>query len=70
METSTIRTRTAPKMTTSRTTRATTPAVRLTTEQREQLIRETAYFLAERDSFRGDPVSYWVTAEKQVNKRF
>jgi hypothetical protein len=29
-------------------------------------IEETAYFLAEKDGFRGSPHHYWVTAEKQV----
>lgn len=51
----------------SRNTRTTTPSHRLSPEQRERLTRELAYYLAERDSFRGNPVEYWLKAERQVN---
>ena len=36
-------------------------------EQRYRLIEQAAYFLAEGDGFRGDPVGYWIEAEKQVD---
>ena len=29
-------------------------------------MEELAYYLAEADGFRGDPLSYWLKAEKQV----
>jgi len=36
----------------------------LTPEQRFLVIQEKAYFLAEKDAFRKDPVAYWYEAEK------
>lgn len=35
-------------------------------EQRYNMIQEAAYFLAERDSFNGDPMRYWALAEMQI----
>ena len=42
----------------------------MTSEQREQLIREAAYYLAEQEDFRGDPVEYWLEAEREIDERF
>ena len=38
----------------------------LSPEQRYRRIEQAAYFLAESEGFRGDPVAYWIEAEKQV----
>lgn len=39
-------------------------------EQRQQLIAETAYLIAERRGFAdGDPMQDWIEAERQVNER-
>jgi hypothetical protein len=40
-----------------------------TPEQRFRMIEEAAYFLAEKDGFRGSPASYWHAAEKQFEQR-
>ncbi len=32
-------------------------------------IQKEAYYLAEKDSFAGDPVSYWFAAEANVQRR-
>ncbi|KYG65554.1 hypothetical protein AZI86_00290 [Bdellovibrio bacteriovorus] len=37
-------------------------------EQREQMIRETAYYLAEKDGFPGKDDQYWQQAEEQIDK--
>jgi len=48
-----------------------TKTITLTPEQRNQLISETAYYLAELRNFQGgDPVQDWLTAEKKVNELF
>jgi hypothetical protein len=39
---------------------------RLSPEQRYRWIEQAAYLLAESDGFRGDPVAYWIDAEKQL----
>ncbi|MBI1173654.1 MAG: DUF2934 domain-containing protein [Sideroxydans sp.] len=36
-------------------------------EQRYKMIQEAAYFLAEKNSFAGCSMDYWVTAEAQIN---
>jgi len=36
-------------------------------DDRLQRIRETAYLLAEKDGFSGDPERYWAKAEQQVD---
>lgn len=38
-------------------------------EVRYKIIQETAYLLAERDSFSGDPLSYWLEAEKIISNK-
>ncbi len=35
-------------------------------EQRYNMIQEAAYYLAEQDSFNGDPMRYWALAEMQI----
>jgi len=43
------------------------PAVTLSPEERWEMIRTAAYFLAERDGFSGDPEGYWLAAERQLS---
>jgi hypothetical protein len=45
---------------------ARTPVLQLDAELRYRMISEAAYYLAEQDAFGGDPVSYWLAAEKQL----
>ena len=33
---------------------------------RYRMIQDAAYYLAEEDGFRGDPLEYWLAAEKQI----
>lgn len=37
-------------------------------EQRYNMVQEAAYYLAERDSFNGDPLRYWMQAEVQIDQ--
>lgn len=39
----------------------------LSPEERWEMIRTAAYFLAERDGFSGDPEGYWIAAERQLS---
>ena len=39
------------------------------TEERMKMIEKEAYFVAEKDGFRGDPKNYWITAEAIVTAR-
>jgi hypothetical protein len=40
----------------------------LSAEEREQMIRETAYYLSERDGFQpGQEEEYWQRAEQQID---
>ena len=41
----------------------------LTPEQRYRMIAEAAYYLAEKEQFRTDPVDAWIRAEQAVNAR-
>lgn len=41
----------------------------VTAEERYRMIEQAAYFAAERAGFRGDPHSYWVIAEREVDAR-
>ncbi|MBP7830181.1 MAG: DUF2934 domain-containing protein [Kiritimatiellae bacterium] len=43
------------------------PAV--TAEERQRMIELEAYFVAEKDGFRGDSKNYWITAEAIVTAR-
>jgi len=36
--------------------------------KQHQLIAETAYYLAEKESFQGDPTQYWLIAEMEIEK--
>lgn len=49
---------------------ATTPkAIELSPEERQEWITQAAYFIAERDHFRGDHERYWLEAEAEVDAR-
>lgn len=37
-------------------------------EDRERMIRETAFYLAEREGFTSDNHIYWLRAEEQIDK--
>jgi len=37
-------------------------------EERYRMIEVAAYFLAERNGFKGNPVEYWTAAEVQISK--
>lgn len=39
-----------------------------TSENRRRMISEAAYFYAERHGFEGDPESYWLEAEMEVDR--
>ena len=39
----------------------------VTPEQRYMQVEETAYYLAENDGFRRDPVEYWIEAEASMD---
>jgi len=36
-------------------------------EERYKMVQEAAYLLAERGNFAGDTVTYWLSAEKEVD---
>jgi len=36
--------------------------------KQHQLIAETAYYLAEKERFQGDPMQYWLIAETEIEK--
>ncbi|MCM2280022.1 MAG: DUF2934 domain-containing protein [Oligoflexia bacterium] len=41
----------------------------ITPEVRHQMIRETAYYIAERRGFQGSPQQDWYEAEQEINRR-
>jgi len=41
----------------------------ITAEERFKMIEAAAYYLAEKDGFRGDPTHYWLAAEKEIEGR-
>ncbi|MBW2526365.1 MAG: DUF2934 domain-containing protein [Deltaproteobacteria bacterium] len=43
-----------------------TPAP-LSPEERYRRIQDAAYFIAERHEFQGDPISFWLEAEREVD---
>ena len=70
------RTKPAGKTKKARTTRATsrrrvgshTDKVTLSAELREEMIREAAYYRAEKRGFQGgDPLADWLSSEEEVN---
>ena len=45
------------------------PGQTATPEQRYRMIQEAAYLLAEKDDFQGDPMSYWLEAEADIDAK-
>ena len=39
----------------------------ISSDERDRMIREAAYYLAEQRGFQGDPHDDWVAAEKQID---
>jgi hypothetical protein len=61
--------RAAAKKTTKKATKksaAKAAPKKMDAELRYRMIAEAAYYTAEQDGFAGDPVSYWLIAEKQL----
>ena len=63
----------SPKKTTTRkasTSKAKTAdsSSQISPEERYRMVEVAAYFLAERNSFAGNPVEYWSAAEAQISK--
>ncbi|ROH88218.1 DUF2934 domain-containing protein [Pseudomethylobacillus aquaticus] len=48
--------------------KASDKAPKIGAEERYRMVEVAAYFIAERDKFKGSPVDYWVAAENQINK--
>jgi hypothetical protein len=46
--------------------RVTAEPPRPSAEERYRLVAERAYLLAERNGFGGDPVAYWLDAEREL----
>lgn len=46
------------------------PEQNVAAEERHRLIAETAYLIAERRGFQGDPLENWLLAEAEVDARF
>ena len=42
----------------------------LTGEQRHRAVCEAAYYIAEQHNFEGDPVQYWLEAEREIDSQF
>jgi hypothetical protein len=49
-------------------TAASSAGQEVTAAERFRMIEQEAYFLAEKDGFKGSPDSYWFAAEKQVSE--
>jgi hypothetical protein len=49
--------------------RSESPAPDAESGKRERMIREAAYYRAEKNGFKGDSVKYWLEAEKEVDGR-
>jgi len=45
------------------------PEQNVAAEERHRLIAETAYVIAERRGFQGDPIENWLLAEAEVDAR-
>lgn len=41
---------------------------KISNEERYRMVEVAAYFLAERNGFKGSPVEYWTAAEAQISK--
>jgi hypothetical protein len=68
---------TAVKKTTSKKTATAKPAApaktkssprKISAEERYKMTEVAAYFLAERNGFKGNPVEYWEQAEAQISQ--
>jgi len=42
----------------------------ISSQQRYEMIQHAAYFIAECNSFEGDPHTYWTEAEAQINNAY
>ncbi len=42
---------------------------KISAEERHSMIQKEAYFLAEKDGFKDDPVKYWLKAEAVIDAR-
>ncbi len=40
---------------------------KVSSEERMKMIEQAAYYIAEKDGFKGDPHAYWVAAEAQIS---
>jgi hypothetical protein len=40
---------------------------KMSAEERYRMVEVAAYFLAERNNFKGNPVEYWTQAEAQIS---
>lgn len=59
----------APQATKIKTRATTTKAIAakvITQLERDAMVQQTAYFIAEKSNFQGDPHEHWVAAESQV----
>ena len=43
---------------------------KINADERHRLIAETAYAIAERSGFQGDPIENWLLAEAEVDAQF
>ncbi|MCF7838548.1 MAG: DUF2934 domain-containing protein [Candidatus Marinimicrobia bacterium] len=50
--------------------KAVAPPAVLSSEERYRQIQQAAYFLAEKNGFRGDPLQYWTEAEQRINAQY
>lgn len=56
----------APKKTSARKSAASGKS-QMSAEERYRMVEVAAYFLAERNNFKGNPVEYWTQAEAQIS---
>lgn len=57
---------TVTKAVTKTTTKTAKPA-KISNEERYRMVEVAAYFMAERNNFKGSPVEYWSAAEAQIS---
>ena len=41
----------------------------VTPEERYRMVQTAAYYIAERNGFRGDSIMYWAAAEAEISAR-
>ena len=46
-----------------------TASIVVTPEQRQRLVEVSAYYLAEKNGFKGDGQQYWLQAEREVDAK-